>query len=401
MTRTIGVVTVGPSDYGIYYPILATILKTPELALHLIVSGAHLSPEFGRTVEAIEADGIPIGSRVEMLLSSDTPEGIAKSVGLGVVGFAQAYAQIRPDLLVVLGDRFEMYAATAAALPFTIPVAHIHGGELSEGAIDDALRHSMTKLSHLHFASTEASARRILQLGEEPWRITISGAPSLDHLRTLRLWTRQELETRYALRLPSAALVVTYHPVTLEYEQTAWQVDELLAALESFDQPIIFTLPNADTNGRIIIRKLRAFVEQHPRSWLAEHLGTEAFFSLMACAAAMVGNSSSGIVEAPSLRLPVVNIGTRQQGRLRAGNVIDVGNRREEIRTGIRQALSPAFRERLKDLVNPYGTGQAAELIVKRLRTVPLDDRLIRKRFVDLSGSVDAVDEHPVAVDVS
>ena len=218
--RTIGVVTVGRSDYGIYLPLLRKIREDPHLQLHLIVAGMHLSPEFGLTVKNIEADGFETNERVEMLMSSDTPGGIAKSMGLGTIGFAESYARFRPDILLVLGDRFEMHAAALAALPFKIPVAHIHGGEITEGAIDDALRHSITKLSHLHFVSTQEYAHRVLQLGEEPWRVIISGAPSLDNLHNIKLLEREQLETHTGLRLGGNPLLVTYHPVTLEYEQT-------------------------------------------------------------------------------------------------------------------------------------------------------------------------------------
>jgi len=365
------------------------------------VAGMHLAPEFGLTVEAITADGFSVAERVEMLRSSDAPEGIAASMGVGVMGFARAFARTRPDLLVVLGDRVEMHAAALAALPFTIPVAHLHGGELTEGAIDDALRHSLTKLSHLHFVSTEAHARRVLQLGEEPWRVIVSGAPSLDHLRTTALLDRRELERRFGLRLDAAPLVVTYHPVTLEYADAEQQIRELLGALEAFELPIVFTLPNADTHGRVIRRAIEAFVARHPASRLVENFGPQGYLSLMALAAAMVGNSSSGLVEAPSFGLPVVNVGTRQQGRLRAENVIDVGYDREGVIAAIRKALSPSFRTALRGRPNPYGDGHAAEIIVKRLTEVPLDDRLIRKRFVDLPAGAPIRSEPQETVHVS
>lgn len=382
--RTIGVVTVARSDYGLYLPLLREIQADPDLQLHIIVSGMHLSPEFGLTVETVGADGFEIGERVEMLLSSDTPEGIAKSMGLGTIGFAQAYARFRPDILVVLGDRFEMHAAALAALPFNIPVAHIHGGEITQGAIDDALRHSMTKLSHLHFVSTEEYARRVLQLGEEPWRITVSGAPSLDNLHSVDLLEMDELEAQYGLRVERPLLLVTFHPVTLEYEQTGWQTGELLAALDMSGLPVVFTLPNADTGGRIIARMLREFVRTHPSAQIVDNLGTRGYFSLMALVAAMVGNSSSGIIEAPSFKLPVVNIGARQQGRVRAANVIDTGYERGAILKGIRKAVQPEFRESLCELVNPYGCGRASDKIVERLKNVVLDDRVIIKRFYDM-----------------
>jgi UDP-N-acetylglucosamine 2-epimerase (non-hydrolysing)/GDP/UDP-N,N'-diacetylbacillosamine 2-epimerase (hydrolysing) len=321
-----------------------------------------------------------------MLLSSDTPEGIAKSMGLGTIGFAQVYARSRPDILLVLGDRFEMHAAALAALPFKIPVAHVHGGEMTQGAIDDALRHSITKLSHLHFVATEEYGRRVMQLGEEPWRVIVSGAPALDTIRSLRVLTREELWSRYGLEVDSRTLLVTYHPVTLEYEDTEWQVRELLSALQIIDLPVIFTAPNADTNGRVIRRLVEKFVgsrAMRSTARLVENLGSEAYLSVMAYAAAMAGNSSSGIIEAPSFHLPVVNIGTRQTGRVRGENVIDVGYGRNEIVDGIRRAVSPDFRGRLSELANPYGDGHASRVIVQRLKEVALDDRLLIKHFAD------------------
>jgi len=382
--RTIAVVTVARSDYGIYLPLLRAIEADPELRLQLLVSGMHLSPEFGLQVKMIEADGFEIAERVEMLLSSDTPEGIAKSIGLGVIGFAQVFARTRPDILVVLGDRFEMYAAALAALPFKIPVAHIHGGEVTNGAIDDALRHSMTKLSHLHFVSTEAYARRVSQLGEEPWRITVSGAPSLDNFRSIQFMTPAELTAQYGIRLDPSPLLVTYHPVTLEYKQTEWQINELLAALEACGLPVVFTMPNADTGNNIIRQKIAEYKRARSDVWSLDNLGTQGYFSLMKVAAAMVGNSSSGIIEAPSFKLSVVNIGTRQAGRIRAQNVIDVGYTSAEIVAGIRRAMSSEFQKLLDAVVNPYGDGNAAERIVARLREVELNDHFIYKVFSDL-----------------
>jgi UDP-N-acetylglucosamine 2-epimerase (non-hydrolysing)/GDP/UDP-N,N'-diacetylbacillosamine 2-epimerase (hydrolysing) len=381
--RTLGIVTVARSDYGIYLPILRRLQADPDLRFYLLVSGMHLSPEFGLTVSAIDDDGFEVGECVEMLLSSDTPEGIAKSIGLGVIGFAQAYTRRRPDILVVLGDRFEMYAAALAALPFKIPVAHIHGGEVTQGAIDDALRHAMTKLSHLHFTATPDYARRVRQLGEESWRVMVSGAPALDNLRVTPLLTRSELETTYRLCLPAPPLLVTFHPVTLEYEQTAWQMGELLAALEEVELPVVFTLPNADTQSRVIIRLIEDYVRQHPSAQCVAAMGTQGYFSLMSLAAAMVGNSSSGLIEAPAFELPVVNIGSRQTGRVRAANVIDVGYGRADIAAAIYRAVAPEFRASLHGLVNPYGDGGAAERIVARLKSVELSDRLIRKVFQD------------------
>lgn len=386
--RTIGVVTVARSDYGIYLPLLKRIQADPDLQLCLIVAGMHLSPEFGLTAETIEADGIEINERVEMLLSSDTPEGVAKSMGLGTIGFAQAFARLRPNILLVLGDRFEMHAAALAALPFKIPVAHIHGGEITHGAIDDALRHSMTKLSHLHFVSTQEYARRVIQMGEDPWRVVVSGAPSLDNLVTIRLLTREELAAKFDLYLHETSfLLATFHPVTLEYELTEWQVTEFLAALDTYGLPVVFTMPNADTSGRSIARMIEEFVATHSSVQAVDSLGTQGYFSLMALAAAMVGNSSSGLIEAPSFDLPVVNVGSRQRGRVRGANVIDVDYERTSVLEGLRRALDPQFRGRLQGIRNPYGSGAASEKIVEVLKQVQLNDKLVKKCFRDMGAA--------------
>ena len=248
--KTIGVVTVSRSDYGIYLPILRRIEADANLQLSLFVSGMHLSPEFGLTARMIEADGFQIREKVEMLLSSDTPEGIAKSVGVGMIGFAQAFQRSRPDILLVLGDRFDMYPAVCAALPFKIPVAHIHGGEITEGAIDESIRHSITKMSHLHFPATETYARRIRQLGEEDWRIMVSGAPGLDNIRDMHLFSKQEVAERFGFDPSMAVLLTTFHPVTLEYEDTDAHIASLLCALKEVDGQVLFTYPNPDTAGR-------------------------------------------------------------------------------------------------------------------------------------------------------
>lgn len=389
--RTIGIVTVGRSDYGIYQSVLQAMLARPEFEVRLFVSGMHLSHEFGLTIREIEADGVPIQDRIEMLLSSDSPEGIAKAIGLGTIGFAQAYGRWRPDLLMVLGDRFEMYAAALAALPFKLPVAHLHGGELTEGATDDALRHSMTKLSHLHFVSTEEYGRRVRQMGEEPWRVVISGAPALDGIEEFTAYSSGELESRFGLDLARPPLLVTYHPVSLEYERTAWQVKELLCALEASGLPIVFTAPNADVSGRTVAAMIREFVERHRGARFVANLGRQNYFSLMRHAAAMVGNSSSGLIEAASFRLPVVNVGTRQKGRVQGANVIDVGYESEAIAAAIARAVSLEFRRTLADLQNPYGDGRAGERIATTMAEVPLDASLIVKRFCDFPVSSDVV----------
>lgn len=381
--RSIGVVTVARSDYGLYLPIMKRIQEDPDLQLRLIVGGMHLSPEFGSTVNDIERDGFSIDERVELLLSSDSPQGIAKAMALGTLGFAQAFGRLAPDILLLLGDRFEMHSAAVAAVPQLLPIAHMGGGAVTLGAIDDVFRHSMTKMSHLHFAETENDAQRIVQMGEEPWRVSVTGASSLDNLRELPLLNRQELENGFELDLSGPPLLVTYHPVTLEYEQTECQVVELLASLDESNLNVVFTYPNADTRGRKIIEMIDGFVSQRPRAWAVANMGVKAYFSLMSYASAMVGNSSSGIVEAASFKLPVVNIGSRQLGRAQPENVINVGYNRNEISAGIAEATSPRFRAGLEDLVNPYGDGNAAERIVDTLKNATLGDSLLKKGFYD------------------
>ena len=380
--KRIGVVTVSRSDYGHLRPVLEALRRAPDLELLLLVAGMHLASEFGLTVRDIEADGFPISARVEMLGGGDTPEAVAAATGRGVAGFGEAFARLRPDLLVVLGDRFEMLAAAVAALPFALPVAHIHGGEVSEGAMDNQIRHAITKLAHLHFASAEPHARRIAAMGEEPWRIHTVGAPGLDRLASTEPLSRAALAGELGLPEAGPWLLVTFHPVTLEYRDTAAHVDELLAAIEKTDGFIVITYPNADTSGRIIIERIEEFAGRHPRRCrLAKSLGERLYLSLLRHADLMIGNSSSGLIEAPTFGLPVVNVGSRQRGRLRGANVIDVEPSREDILRGIEAAQAPAFRARARAAANPYGDGHAAPRVVAVLHAVSLDARLVQKRF--------------------
>ncbi|MBI2526475.1 MAG: UDP-N-acetylglucosamine 2-epimerase (hydrolyzing) [Candidatus Rokubacteria bacterium] len=381
--RALGVVSVSRSDWGHLLPVLEEIRRVPDLSLLLLVAGMHLEADFGLTVRAIEADGWPIAARIPMSETDDSPEGIARSTAQGVAGFARAFTETRPDLLVVLGDRFEMLAAAVAALPFALPVAHIHGGEASEGAMDNQIRHAISKLAHLHLASAPVHATRIAQLGEERWRIHAVGAPGLDRIRPAALLSRED--TARALGIPVAArwLLATFHPVTLESADAGAQVDELLAALEKIEGALVITYPNADTAGRVIIDRIEEFAARQPRCRLARSLGDRLYLSLLSHAAVMVGNSSSGLIEAPSFGLPVVNVGSRQRGRLRGRNVVDVGYGREDIVRGVEAALTPGFRAGLREAANPYGDGRAAPRIVELLRAVSLDARLIQKRSAD------------------
>ncbi len=382
--RTIAAVTVARSDWGIYRPVLKRIQQDSELRLNVIASGSHLCADHGTTLDEIEADGFNVTERVDMLLQADSPSAVATSMGLGTIGFAQAFQRCRPDMLLVLGDRFEMHAAALAAVPFQIPIAHIHGGEVTHGAIDDAFRHAITKYSHLHFPSTREHARRIEQLGEEPWRITISGAPALDNLTTVPLLTRDELECRVGIPLDQPPLLLTFHPVTLQVDQAEQQIQQVLSGLDAFAGPIVISRPNADPGNAIIVRLLEEFRDRRPHTSLIQNLGTQGYFSLMNAAAAMAGNSSSGIIEAASFGLPVVNIGLRQAGRPRSANIIDVDCNADAIRLAIRQATAPEFRLRCQRLPNIYGDGTASEKIVDRLKSEPLTERLMVKKFHDI-----------------
>jgi GDP/UDP-N,N'-diacetylbacillosamine 2-epimerase (hydrolysing) len=304
---------------------------------------------------------------------------------LGIISFAQKFADQSPDLLLVLGDRIEMLCGPVAAMSYNIPVAHIHGGAVTEGAIDELVRHAITKMSHIHFVSCRKYADRLIQMGEEAWRVFNAGAPGLDRILTRKKLSKAEISARIGLDIEKDTLLVTYHPVTLEIQDVGVQVEALLAALESTEYQVVMTYPNVDVGNAVIIDRFYQFSEKHKnRVRLLKNAGTELYFALLDTVSAMVGNSSSGISEAPSFQLPVVNIGTRQTGKLRAPNVIDVGYSVEEIISGIQKAASNRFKKGLKNIKNPYGDGHAAKKILEVLRTIEINDRLIRKKFVDL-----------------
>jgi UDP-hydrolysing UDP-N-acetyl-D-glucosamine 2-epimerase len=308
-------------------------------------------------------------------------------MGETVAGFAELYQRERPDILLVIGDRFEMHAAALAAVPFNIPIAHLHGGEVTVGAFDEGLRHSLTKLSHLHFVSNDEYGRRVVQMGEEPWRVTVSGAPALDNLKHMEFASRDELQARYAFPMDRTWLLVTFHPVTLESDKAPEQVRSLLGAVRVAGFPAIITAPNADTCNQSFRRSMEDFASCNPDTIFVENLGVRDYMSAMRYASAMVGNSSSGIVEAPSFGLPVVNVGTRQQGRIRTRNVIDTGYLQAEIEAAIHKAVSPGFRASLAGLENPNGCCNAGERITQRLESVPIDEKLLHKVFHDVRSA--------------
>jgi UDP-hydrolysing UDP-N-acetyl-D-glucosamine 2-epimerase len=379
--KRICVVTTNRADYGIYRPVLRQIEKDPALDLSLIISGAHLSPQFGLTVNEIEQDGFDTSERVELLLGSDTPGSTARAMGQGMIGFAGAYERLQPHLLLALGDRFEMHAAVAAALPFRIPVAHIAGGEITEGALDDLIRHSITKLSHLHFVSVAEYAERLERMGEERWRIHVTGTPALDNLAEFAPLGQSELEVQLDLRFDSPPLLVTLHPETQSSLTPEVQVGELLQALREFTGPIVFTYPNSDPGGLVILEEIKGWVSGRSNARIVPSLGTARYFSLMGHASAMVGNSSSGIVEAASFALPVVNIGARQRGRPCPPNILNVPFAAREIAGAIRTASSPGFKNGLQGVTNPFGDGHAGERIAQLLSQIEFDERLLTKRY--------------------
>ena len=379
MKRTIAVVTTSRADYiHLYWP-LHDLMRHQEVDLKLIVLGAHLAPQFGETVKEIEKDGFPIAARLECLLSSDTDVGVAKTLGLAVLSLADLLGQMRPDLLLLIADRYEMLAPAAVALTLRIPIAHIEGGEVSEGAIDDAVRNALTKMSHIHFTSTENARSRVIAMGEEPWRVHRAGAPSLDHLRRSCLRTRDELQHQLQIDLNTPTVMVAYHPVTIARDTTR-EAESLFAALQKVDAQILFCYPNADAGSYTLMERTRAFLAARNDAKLFVNLDAVTYWSLLGHVSALIGNSSSGIMEAASFALPVVNIGFRQKGRERARNVLDAAPEASAILASITQALSPAFRRSLVGMSNPYGDGHAAEKIVQVLTTAPLSEKLLIKR---------------------
>jgi UDP-hydrolysing UDP-N-acetyl-D-glucosamine 2-epimerase len=378
MKRTIAVVTSSRADYSHLYWPLHDLARHEDVDLKVIVLGAHLSPQFGETVKEIEKDGFPIAARLECLLSSDTDVGMAKTLGVAVLSLADLLGQMRPDLLLLIADRYEMLAPAAVALTLRIPIPHIEGGEISEGAIDDAVRNALTKMSHIHFTSTEGARARVIAMGEEPWRVHRAGAPSLDHLRRSRLLGIHELEQQLGLDLRRPTAVVAYHPVTI-VRDTTQEADSLFAALREVDAQILFCYPNADAGSHALLERTRAFLSTRIDARVFVNLDSVTYWSLLRQVALLIGNSSSGIMEAASFALPVVNVGFRQKGRERARNVLDAEPETSAILAKIAQAMSRDFRGSLAGMTNPYGNGHASEKIVQVLTSVPLSEELLVK----------------------
>jgi UDP-N-acetylglucosamine 2-epimerase (non-hydrolysing)/GDP/UDP-N,N'-diacetylbacillosamine 2-epimerase (hydrolysing) len=376
--RRIAVVTTSRADYSHLYWPLRELAAHPEVELGVFTLGAHLSPEFGSTIQEIERDGFPIKARIECLLSSDSDTGMAKTIGLAILGLSDALTQWRPDLLLLIADRYEMMAPASVALALRIPIAHIEGGEVSQGAIDDHVRNALTKLASIHFTSNENARRRVIAMGEEPWRVHSAGAPSLDHLRRSPLLDRAALEQRLGVRFSQPAILAAYHPVTVLNDTTA-EADAVFAALEQIPGQLLFVYPNSDAGSLALIERTQALAARRPETRVFVNLDAVTYWSLLGQVDAMVGNSSSGIMEAASFALPVVNVGMRQQGRERARNTLDAPAETAAIVSALRRALSPEFRQSLEGMANPYGNGTAAQTITRVLTTVPLEGLLVKE----------------------
>jgi UDP-hydrolysing UDP-N-acetyl-D-glucosamine 2-epimerase len=379
LKRAIAAVTTSRADYNHLYWPLHDLAAHPEIDLKLIALGPHLSPEFGSSIGQIEKDGFAIEARIECLLSSDTDIGMAKTIGVATLGLADCLGRMRPDLLLLIADRYEMLAPACVALALRIPVAHIEGGEISEGAIDDAVRNALTKLSHLHFTSTEGARARVIAMGEEDWRVYRAGAPSLDHLCRSKLLSREELDAQLTIRLSPPTIVIGYHPTTIARDTTR-EAAALFAALEHIPGQLLFCYPNADAGSRSLIERTRSYLRERSDGHIFVNLAPITYWSLLRHADLLLGNSSSGIMEAASFELPAVNIGMRQRGREHGHNVLDAAATVESILDCVQRASSPEFRRSLRGMENPYGDGRAAERIVSVLAKALLGEELLIKR---------------------
>lgn len=383
--KKICVITGTRADYGLLRWLMDGIEGSARLQLQIVATGSHLSPEFGLTFREIEADGFRISRKVEMLLSSDTSLGITKSMGMAMIGFADALAELAPDMVLLLGDRYEIFSAASAAMIARIPVAHLHGGETTEGAFDEAMRHSITKMSQLHFVAAEEYRQRVIQLGEDPARVFRVGGMGIDNMLKLKLLDRKELETALDFKLAAKNLLVTFHPVTLDQDSATGQMEELLNALDSLaNTNLIFTMPNADTQGRLLGRMVEAYVARRPNARAYTSLGQLRYLSAVAQVDAVVGNSSSGLTEVPSFQKATINIGDRQKGRLNATSVINCAPQCESIKAALAKAYTPGFQATLRETCNPYGEGGASEKVLRILENYDFSSPL-KKIFHDLT----------------
>ncbi len=387
MKKSICVVTATRAEYGLLKPVILKLASSSAFDVKVAVTGAHLSPEFGLTYREIEKDGIIIHKKIEMLLSSDTPAAVSKSMGLALISFAEYFAEWRPDAVLLLGDRYESLAVACAAMNEGIPIVHLHGGETTEGAVDEAVRHAITKMSYLHMASTEEYRRRIIQMGEEPERVFCVGAMGVENALTTKLMAKEELEKDLQVRLDVPYGVVTFHPVTLEKDSARRQAEELLGALEEFpDWKFLMTKANADQGGRVINQMLESYGLSHDNVRVYDSLGLMRYLSAVRYSRMVIGNSSSGLIEAPSFHVPAVNIGDRQKGRIRAGSVIDCIPEKTSIIEAMQRAEAEPFRKKLVTVNNPYGDGKTSDRIIGILEEKLCRSEVdLKKHFYDLT----------------
>ena len=379
--RKICVVTGTRAEYGLLYWLMKEIDADPELGLQIIATGMHLSSEFGNTYQQIESDGFVIDKKIDIELSSDSEVGISKSMGLGVIGFASALDDLNPDLCIVLGDRFEIFSAVSAAMIAKIPVAHLHGGEATEGLIDEPIRHSITKMSHLHFTAAEEYKNRVIQLGEQPNRVFNVGALGIDNINKLKLLSKEAFEKAINFKLGKKNILVTFHPVTLENSTAKIQFKELLDALEELqDTKIIFTKANSDTNGRVINSMIDGYVANHNNTISFTSMGQLNYLSALQFVDAVVGNSSSGLLEAPSFNIGTIDIGDRQKGRIKAKSVISCLSIKKDISKSLNKIYSKAFQDVISNTKNPFGTGGASKNIVNIIKNISLNE-IVKKTF--------------------
>lgn len=384
MKRKICVVTGTRAEYGLLYWLMKEIEADKDLELQIIATGMHLSPEFGLTYKEIEKE-FSVNKKIEMLLSSDTSIGISKSMGLAQIGFAEAYEELNPDMVIVLGDRYEIFSAASAAMIARIPIAHLHGGETTEGAFDESIRHSITKMSHLHFTATQEYKNRVIQLGEEPNRVFNVGGMGIENIKRLKLLDKKEFEKSIDFKLNDKNILVTFHPVTLEKSTAKEQFQELLHALDELqDTSIIFTKANSDTDGRVINQICEEYVAKNSHKAVCfASLGQLRYLSALQFVDAVVGNSSSGLAEAPSFKIGTINIGDRQKGRIMADSVICCNTCKDEIKESFIKLYSKEFQEMLKNVQNPYGDGCASLKIIEEIKRADLNN-ILKKSFYNI-----------------
>lgn len=380
--RKIAVVTGTRAEYGLLKNTFIEINKRKDLKLQLIVTGSHLSEEFGYTVKEIIEDGFEIEDKIPILMRSSSKDGIAKEMGLLMIQLSQAFERLKPDVLLILGDRYEIFAAASVAMVMNIPIAHMSGGEITEGAIDEQIRHSITKMAHIHFAGVGVYAKNIMNMGEEPWRVFNVGEPGIENIKNKKLLNQKELLEKLNVNVDENTLLVTYHPVTLEREALSCQMDNLIKALSMANKNMIITYPNADNGGDYIIERLKEFGKQNSNVHLFKSLGSLNYLSVMKLCGAVVGNSSSALIEAPYLKKTVVNIGNRQKGRLMAENIISCSNDYEDVLEAINKAFSPEFKEKVKHVKSLYGEGNTSKEVADVLENIEINDALLKKKLI-------------------